>query len=130
MARLAETAQMSEWIAKDDDFQLEQERRRAAIRLKDKRAKAVDFLALNLKYASPNYDDEADEEQRVLDDAGLDIDLDEPYTILEVRCLDEIALASHRPDRTSRLSKSKSCTKTFNATLLSKKRTSTSSFGR
>jgi len=84
MARLTESAQMAEWIAKDDDFQLDQERTRAAIRLKEKRAKAIDFLALNLKYASPNFDDEADEEQRVLDDAGLEIDLDEPYTIFEV----------------------------------------------
>ncbi|KZW04090.1 hypothetical protein EXIGLDRAFT_743681 [Exidia glandulosa HHB12029] len=91
MARLQESAQMSAWIAKDDDFQLEQERRRAAIRLKDKRAKAVDFLALNLKYASPNYDDAADdEEQQALDDAGLDIDLDEPYTILENLTLEQV----------------------------------------
>lgn len=78
MSRMAESAQMSEWLAKDGDFQLEQERRRAAIRIKEKRAKAIDFLALNLKYANP-IDEEEDD-----DDAGLEIDLDEPYNIFDV----------------------------------------------
>lgn len=82
MQRMQESAQMSEWLAKDGDFQLEQERRRAAIRIKEKRAKAVDFLSLNLKYANP-LEEEEDEE---LDDAGLEIDLDEPYNIFEVCC--------------------------------------------
>jgi hypothetical protein len=80
MQRMQESAQMSEWLAKDGDFQLEQERRRAAIRIKEKRAKAVDFLSLNLKYANP-LEEEEDEE---LDEAGLEIDLDEPYNIFEV----------------------------------------------
>lgn len=80
MQRMQESAQMSEWLAKDGDFQLDQERRRAAIRIKEKRAKAVDFLSLNLKYANP-LEEEKDEE---LDDAGLEIDLDEPYNIFEV----------------------------------------------
>jgi hypothetical protein len=74
---------MSEWLSKDGDFQLDQERRRAAIRIKEKRAKAIDFLALNLKYVNPpveNDDDDADEDE----DAGLEIDLDEPYNIFDV----------------------------------------------
>lgn len=81
MQRMQESAQMSEWLSKDGDFQLEQERRRAAIRIREKRAKAVDFLALNLKYANP-LEEEEDEE---VDDAGLEIDLDEPYNIFGVR---------------------------------------------
>ncbi|KAJ7774255.1 mid region of cactin-domain-containing protein [Mycena maculata] len=80
MARLQESAQMSEWLSKDGDFQLEQERRRAAIRIKEKRAKAIDFLALNLKYVNPPVDDDEAAEE---DDAGLEIDLDEPYTIFD-----------------------------------------------
>lgn len=83
MSRLQESAQMSEWLSKDGDFQLDQERRRAAIRIKEKRAKAIDFLALNLKYVNPpveNDDDDADEDE----DAGLEIDLDEPYNIFDV----------------------------------------------
>jgi phage-related minor tail protein len=79
MARMAESVQMSEWIAKDGEFQLDQERSRAAIRIREKRAKAIDFLALNLKYAHPL------DEDHVEDDAGLEIDLDEPYHILDVR---------------------------------------------
>ena len=79
MQRLAESAQMAEWIAKDGDFQLEQERNRAAIRVKEKRAKAIDFLALNLRYVNP-IDDNDDESE----EAGLEIDLDEPYNILDV----------------------------------------------
>ncbi|KAF8639919.1 hypothetical protein AX17_001170 [Amanita inopinata Kibby_2008] len=80
MQRLQESAKMSEWLSKDGDFQLEQEHSRAAIRIKEKRAKAIDFLALNLKYVNPpNREDEAKEE----DDAGLEIDLDEPYNIFD-----------------------------------------------
>lgn len=79
MQRLAESAQMAEWIAKDGDFQLEQERERAAIRVKEKRAKAIDFLALNLRYVDP-IDDEDDD----CEEADLEIDLDEPYNILDV----------------------------------------------
>ncbi|KAJ7368024.1 mid region of cactin-domain-containing protein [Mycena albidolilacea] len=81
MSRLQESAQMSEWLSKDGDFQLDQERHRAAIRIKEKRAKAIDFLALNLKYVNPpvENDDDADEDE----DAGLEIDLDEPYNIFD-----------------------------------------------
>nr|GAT53896.1 NY-REN-24 antigen [Mycena chlorophos] len=78
MARLQESAQMSDWLSKEGDFQLEQERRRAAIRIKEKRAKAIDFLALNLKYVNPPAGDDDDD-----DDAGLEIDLDEPYNIFD-----------------------------------------------
>lgn len=83
MQRLQESAKMSEWLDKDGDFQLEQEHRRAAIRIKEKRAKAIDFLALNLKYVNPPKDDEEEEEED-LGDAGLEIDLDEPYKIFDV----------------------------------------------
>lgn len=82
MSRLQESAQMSEWLSKDGDFQLEQERRRAAIRIKEKRAKAIDFLALNLKYVNPPNEEEEKEEDE--EEAGLEIDLDEPYNIFDV----------------------------------------------
>ena len=82
LKRLQESAQMSEWVAKEGDFRLEQERRRAAIRIKEKRAKAIDFLAMNLKYVNPPTEEEEEEEN---EDAGLEIDLDEPYKIFDVR---------------------------------------------
>jgi cactin len=84
MARMAESAQMAEWIAKDGDFQLEQERRRAGIRLKERRAKAIDFLALNLKFAGPNAGAMEEDDGLGLDEIGLEIDFDEPYAIFEV----------------------------------------------
>ncbi|KAF8736380.1 hypothetical protein AX14_000411 [Amanita brunnescens Koide BX004] len=80
MQRLQESAKMSEWLSKEGDFQLEQERMRAAIRIKEKRAKAIDFLALNLKYVNHPAEVDAVNEE---DDAGLEIDLDEPYNILD-----------------------------------------------
>lgn len=83
MARLQESAQMAEWIAKEGDFQLDQERKRSIIRLKERRAKAIDFLSLNLKYVNPNPEEEDDG----LDAAGLDIDLDEPYNIMDVSAI-------------------------------------------
>lgn len=84
MQRLQESAQMSDWLSKEGNFQLDQERRRATIRIKEKRAKAIDFLALNLKYVNPPADDEEISAEDH-DDAGLEIDLDEPYNIFDVR---------------------------------------------
>lgn len=81
MRRLNESAQMSEWLLKDDDFQLDQERQRAVIRIKERRAKAIDFLALNLRYANPDPDEDGEFD---LDAAGVEIDLDEPYNIFDV----------------------------------------------
>ncbi|KIY73799.1 hypothetical protein CYLTODRAFT_448778 [Cylindrobasidium torrendii FP15055 ss-10] len=75
MQRLQESAQMAEWLAKEGEFRLLQERRRAAIRIREKRAQAIDFLAINLQYLNHS---ENDEEQ---EDAGLEVDLDEPYNI-------------------------------------------------
>lgn len=115
MAQMAESAQMAEWIAKEDDFQLEQAQKRAEIRVREKRAKPIDLLALNLKWGhrelTPEDEDENDElvKQRKLekekkkslteimnedgededDGAGLEVDLDEPYTIFDNLSLEE-----------------------------------------
>ena len=87
MQRMAESAQTAEWIAKEGDFQLEQERRRAGIRLKEKRAKAVDFLVMNLKFAAADGGQKkpVDDDGLNLDEVGMEIDFDEPYAIFEVR---------------------------------------------
>ncbi|WRT66241.1 uncharacterized protein IL334_003194 [Kwoniella shivajii] len=109
MKRLAEDAQMAEWIAKEDDFQLEQSRRRAGIRLKEQRAKAIDFLAINLRFADPksvasitttavgtlaNLDDPNSVRKSEIDrqeeeegwgwaDAGFEFEIDEPWKIFD-----------------------------------------------
>ncbi|CAO1613161.1 unnamed protein product [Sympodiomycopsis kandeliae] len=90
MARLAESAAMSEWVAKEDDFHLEQSRRRAAIRIRENRAKPIDLLAMNLRWADGDRiknkrTDEDDDD----DEAGLEIDLEEPYEIFESLSLGE-----------------------------------------
>ena len=90
MARLAESAQMASWVAKEDDFHLEQAQRRAVIRVKENRAKPIDLLSINLKWADPNIVAEQESKQDDDDDeAGLEIDLDEPYTIFEEISLEE-----------------------------------------
>ena len=110
MQRLAESAQMAEWTAKDGDFQLDQERTRAAIRVKEKRAKAIDFLALNLRYVNPIEDDEPEE-------AGLEIDLDEPYNILDVSLGFRLGLSNiSQPYRTSPTIKYTNYTTTLSTT--------------
>lgn len=86
LAMMNESEQMREWIAREDDFYLEQAKKRAEIRVKESRAKPIDFLALNLKWSVPNgqrtstsvWDNEDDEGE------GLDVDLEEPYAIFEV----------------------------------------------
>jgi len=117
MARLQESVQMAEWIAKDGDFQLEQERRRSGIRLKERRAKAIDFLALNLKYARPAVKEEEEDDGLGLDEVGLEIDLDEPYSILDV--CQNVRLGcwfSNTRNRISICSKWRSYMKIFDAT--------------
>lgn len=103
MRRLAEEASMREWIAKEDDFQLEQARRRAGIRLREQRAKAIDFLAINLRFADPGgkgrhttaiaslanprkteVEREEEEEGWGWADAGFEFEIDEPWRIFDV----------------------------------------------
>lgn len=74
--RDAELAQMGDWEAKEEEFHLEQAKTRAAIRIRDGRAKPIDILAMNLRLAY--------EPDKVEEEIDLEIDLDEPYTIFDV----------------------------------------------
>ena len=106
LKRLAEDAAMAEWIAKEDDFQLEQARRRAGIRLREQRAKAIDFLAINLRFADARSvgrhtaaigsltnprkgEAERDEEEEGWGwaDAGFEFEIEEPWKIFDVSLL-------------------------------------------
>ncbi|KAL9551924.1 hypothetical protein MBANPS3_004032 [Mucor bainieri] len=73
--RDAELAAMGDWEAKEEEFHLEQAKQRAAIRIRDGRAKPIDILAMNLRLAN--------EPDKVEEDVDLEIDLDEPYTIFD-----------------------------------------------
>lgn len=91
-ARLAESAQMEAWHAKEDDFHLEQAMRRAQIRTREGRAKPIDLLALNLKWSKPHVPGEngADGEDEEEDEGvGMDVDLEEPYLIFDNLTLEE-----------------------------------------
>ncbi|TYJ57007.1 hypothetical protein B9479_002286 [Cryptococcus floricola] len=107
--RLAEDAAMAEWIAKEDDFQLEQSRRRAGIRLREQRAKAIDFLAINLRFTDPKsshptsaigsltnpraseVEREEEEEGWGWADAGFEFEIDEPWKIFDNLTLEDCA---------------------------------------
>ncbi|KAK4057670.1 hypothetical protein OIO90_001318 [Microbotryomycetes sp. JL221] len=90
--RMQESAYMAAWIDKEDDFHLEQAKRRAEIRVRERRAKPIDYLALNLKWSQPplqpgdeGYDEHAEQD----DGAGLEVDLDEPYAIFDNLTLED-----------------------------------------
>lgn len=101
--RLAEDAAMAEWVAREDSFLLEQSRRRAGIRLREQRAKAIDFLAINLRFAdasaggrstaamsaivNPHAAEVEREEEEAgwgWSDAGFEFEIDEPWRIFDV----------------------------------------------
>ncbi|KAF9978980.1 hypothetical protein BGZ73_007867 [Actinomortierella ambigua] len=88
--RMSEQAQLGDWQAKEDEFHLEQAKRRAEIRIKNSRAKPIDILAINVKMISddktPEEMDEEDEEE----DLGFEIEVEEPYTIFENLSLEEV----------------------------------------
>jgi hypothetical protein len=109
MRRMAEEAGMKEWIAKEDDFQLEQSRRRAGIRLREQRGKAIDFLAINLRFADPGgmarhtaaigslanprkteVEREEEEEGWGWADAGFEFEIDEPWRIFDASPTDSV----------------------------------------
>ncbi|KAI8985131.1 mid region of cactin-domain-containing protein [Pilobolus umbonatus] len=75
LQRDSELAQMGDWEAKEEEFHLEQAKRRAEIRIKEGRAKPIDILAMNLRLAN--------ESDKIEDEVDLEIDLDEPYTIFD-----------------------------------------------
>ncbi|WFD30175.1 hypothetical protein MSPP1_001192 [Malassezia sp. CBS 17886] len=94
-ARLAESAAMAAWVAKEDDFQLEQTRRRAVIRVRENRAKPIDLLVINQLWVNPlqgrrQPSSDTDGSDSDDDGAGLEIDLEEPYAVLDGLLRDEL----------------------------------------
>ncbi|KAG0166300.1 hypothetical protein DFQ28_007550 [Apophysomyces sp. BC1034] len=81
MQRDAELAQMGDWKAKEEEFHLEQAKRRAEIRIREGRAKPIDILAMNLRLSN--------EPDKVEETVELEIDLEEPYTIFDNLTLEE-----------------------------------------
>lgn len=68
---------MREWVSKEDDFVLKQSKKKARIRVKEGRAKTIDWLAATLSVLEPSQED--------LEDDGneADMDLVDPAGLLE-----------------------------------------------
>lgn len=60
---------MREWVSQEDVFVLKQAKKKAEIRVKEGRAKPIDFLAVNLRVIDKDRNPLDDE----IDDADLDI---------------------------------------------------------
>ena len=75
--QVQEAEQMREWVSREDDFVLQQSKKKAHIRVKEGRAKSVDWLAVTLGVIDPTRDpleDEYDESR---------IDIVDPTAIFE-----------------------------------------------
>ncbi|GJJ78866.1 hypothetical protein EMPS_11225 [Entomortierella parvispora] len=90
--RASEQAQLGDWQAKEEEFHLKQAKKRAEIRIKSNRAKPIDILAMNIKLISEDSDDKDEDDE---DDIGLEIDVEEPYTIFDNLALDDVQELFH-----------------------------------
>ena len=73
--QIQEAEQMREWVSKEDEFVLKQSKKKAHIRVKEGRAKTIDWLAVTLGVIDPTKDlleeDEAKEDIEVIDPSGI-----------------------------------------------------------
>ncbi|KAG5303113.1 NY-REN-24 antigen [Histoplasma capsulatum G186AR] len=73
--QLQEDEKMREWVAQEDDFVLKQAKKKAEIRVKEGRAKPIDWLTITLRVIDPTrnpLDDEiADSELDLIDPDGV-----------------------------------------------------------
>ncbi|KAJ1978114.1 hypothetical protein H4R35_002028 [Dimargaris xerosporica] len=75
MQREAEAAALGDWDSREEEFHLKQARMRSEIRIKENRAKPIDVLAMNLRLANEEMPDD--------EEVGIEVDINEPFTICE-----------------------------------------------
>ena len=75
--QIQEAEQMREWVSKEDEFVLKQSKKKARIRVKDGRAKVVDWLAVTLSVLEPVNDELED------DGTESEIDVVDPTALIE-----------------------------------------------
>ena len=85
-ARQAEASVMADWVAKEDEFVLEQNKARAVIRVRDHRARPIDWFVVQLLWTEvptpvPADEENSDDEGDELDDT-LDMHMDEPVAFI------------------------------------------------
>ncbi|KIW89845.1 uncharacterized protein Z519_09274 [Cladophialophora bantiana CBS 173.52] len=88
--QMQEDERMREWVAQEDDFVLRQAKKKADIRVKEGRAKPIDWLAVTLRVVDPTrnpLDDEVDEK---------DLDFVDPNSVFDG--LSESQLSDLRKD--------------------------------
>lgn len=88
--QLQEDERMREWVAQEDEFVLRQAKKKAEIRVKEGRAKPIDWLAVTLRVVDPTrdpLDDEVDEK---------DLEFVDPESVFDE--LSESQLADLRKD--------------------------------
>ena len=73
--QIQEAEQMREWVSKEDEFVLKQSKKKARIRVKEGRAKLIDWLAVTLSVIEPIYnpleDDSNEPETEIVNPAGV-----------------------------------------------------------
>ncbi|KAK2810845.1 hypothetical protein FQN50_002668 [Emmonsiellopsis sp. PD_5] len=82
--QLQEDEKMREWVAQEDDFVLKQAKKKAEIRVKEGRAKPIDWLTITLRVIDPT--------RNPLDDeiADSELDLIDPDGVFEGLSLDQL----------------------------------------
>ena len=79
--QIQEAEQMREWVSKEDEFVLKQAKKKAQIRVREGRAKPIDWLAVILSVIDPTKDlledESADSELDIMDPNGIVEDLNE-----------------------------------------------------
>lgn len=82
--QIQEAEQMRAWVSKEDDFVLRQSKKKAHIRVKEGRARAIDWLAVTLGVIDPTKDPLEDDED------GADVDIVDPSAIFEGLTISEL----------------------------------------
>ena len=82
--QIQEAEQMREWVSREDDFVLQQSKKKAHIRVKEGRAKPIDWLAVTLGIIDTTKD------PLDLDTIESDIDVVDPAGVFEGLTLSEL----------------------------------------
>ena len=82
--QIQEAEQMREWVSREDDFVLQQSKKKAHIRVKESRAKSIDWLAVTLGVIDTTRD------PLDLDTIESDIDVVDPAGVFEGLTLSEL----------------------------------------
>lgn len=75
--QIQEAEQMREWVSKEDDFVLQQSKKKAHIRVREGRAKSIDWLAVTLGVIDPTRDPLEEEGNE------SDVDIVDPSGVFE-----------------------------------------------